>query len=636
MKLLPPVSFPFKIVSLLIVFSFLASCSSTGPVDNPDGISDEIVIPKHIGFIFDPEGQGIPFALVGGTEIAAEDGVISGDFKAFDNQWIPAEAPGFATSYGQPLVPRDEGFFFDVTLTPYQHMGGLEAGAFLVDSVEGEYNLTLSLSPGSFNEPDAAIGLAALERMHVVPSRVSHRSAEGMRLRAAFAVQAFSGMWDSVQLADGAVLPLTIEFASLLGAEAVFATFDPVLGEWQEQDVDCTSSDSLVYTCQLPMVDPLWAVFDLEENFMTADSFSHTAGLAAPVLQESDGLLDAFNLALNAFNYFMTDNIDNSNFSFSDPALLTLLSNLEEAAFDYAQEHRTEGAKRVLLKARDAADWSGNEEMANDLFDETGEISEEIAEDLLKDVSCGEQKRLLNGVAQLYLTSSNDVLEEQVFEKLKEITGDCDIWTGWISVTMVTTRNHPADLPLSGRGGSWWREYHTVKLFTNVKTYELHGESQVRHMFSPIHYLDTDPCKLEIIISGRAGHPTIDYEGRYDGVDFTIFRGVPQGEAGFITQVWDFHDKDENDTCRLTYHNEFFFENYYSQILHGITSESPQIDLHEMLNSGERSMSGNVEFITGNETLINPEPEMGVFPFHTGDINWRFRHTQKGLPVESN
>jgi hypothetical protein len=643
MKPSSPTSAIFRFISIMIILSFLASCSSLGVVESPadvpadkiDGMSEEIVIPKHIGFIFDPEGQGIPYALVGGTEITAEDGVISGDFSAFDGQWIPAEAPGFATSYGQPLVPRDEGFFFDVTLTPYQQMGGLEEEAFLTDSLEGDFSLTLSLSQELIDEPDAVVGLTALELMFVVPSRVAHRSSEGLRLRAAFAVQAFSGLWDPVQLADGAVLPLTIEFTSPLGEEAVFATFDPVQGKWKEQDAGCTSSDSLVYTCQLPMLDPLWAVFDLKDNFMTAGLSSHTTGLAAPVLQEPDGLLNSFNQAYNAWKNFMIDNLDNGTFSFSDPALLKLLSDLEEAAFNYAQEHRTEGAKLVLVRARDAADWCGNEEMADDLFDETGEISEEIAEDLLKDVSCGEYKKLLNGVAQLYLTSNNDALEEQVIEKLKEITGDCDIWTGWISVTMITTRNHPADLPLSGRGGSWWREYHTVKLFTNVKTFELHGESRVRHIFSPIHYVKSNPCKLEIIISGRAGKPTIDYEGRYDGVDFTIFRGVPQGEAGFITQVWDFYDKDENDTCQLTYHNVFFFENYYSQILHGITSDSPQIDLHEMLNSGERFMSGDVEYISGNETLINPEPEMGVFPFHTGDINWKFRHTQKGLPIES-
>ena len=651
MKLKIPFFHLSKLFSIMIVFSVLVACS--GPSAEDSGGDQNIVdqkgsmqLPKYLGFVVDSEDRGIAYAMVGGTEIATEDGVASGDFEEYEGQWIPVEAPGYASSFARTLVPLHDAHFFSSRLTQFQTMSGMEedGDTLLSTSIEEDIALTIHISPDQFNQDGVIVGLAAIDLMDVAPGRVAHRSVEGLRLRNAFAIQAFVDFWDSVQLSPGATVPITIEFSSPLGDQAVFTTFDPVQGIWVEQDPGCSTEDGLMYSCQLPQLNPLWAIFDDKDNFMTSDnsmSISHPVGNSSPVFQEAGNPQEDFNLAYYAWKQYMLDNLDGPAFDFDSPALLTLLKNLEKAAKKFTKKNRTEAGKKVAIETSEAADWSGNETMSESFFEEAANIADEVFKKLINEVDCGEAKKLIKGSEQFQLLSGNEKLSDQASDKLNEITEECDIWVGYIRVIMKTTTDHPAELPLSGRGTGWWQEVHRVRIWTNINNpvednsnnYVMHINDKVQHIFPPVNYASYDPCKIEFTHTRGPGDVGINYEGFYDGVTFQINTTTTQGEGVWILQSWEFNSKDpEDDTCKLDYYDEFFWVPYFSQIVHGLTSDTPPIDLQEMLDEGEKGTSSLGETITGSEPFLNPDPELGIFPFREGIINWRFIHVEKKLP----
>ena len=655
----PSAAFPrlLKFLSLIILVSLITACSapadeSSQDLDGPDGL------PEHLGFVVDPEGLPVAFAIMGGMEMATRDGAVSGDFPEYNDQWIPVEAMGYATGYVKSSYKINDVNVFVTRMTPLQSIYSLESGETIQLSAYqmDEIVLSADLSADMFSVSPVTVGMGVIDRLDVEQRIIPFHAEEGLRLRYAFAIQAFVEDWAPDQLGVKSAIPLTIELASPLSDQAVFAIFDPVQGIWVEENPNCSTDDGLVFTCQLPNTNPLWAIYDQAAADGTATGVPLRLGsfsigslftssqmyLLGPFQQDSGTPDGNFQLAWDKLAEYLNNN-QNVEIDANDPVQTKLVQDIVDVAMAFIKENRTEDGKRMLMEAGKAADMMDQAKMVEDINAEIGEISDEIGEKALNESDCGEIKKLIIAAEQVDMALGDPAISQQLFDKAREMANDCDIWTGWVRVEMFTAKNHPADLPMSGRATPWWREFHTIMIWTNVGVigqeddkYVMHAESEVKQTFPAVSYVEYNPCKAEIIMAGTPGKVKIYYEGFYDGIEFRIDSTDPQGEGGFITQTWDFNSMDE-DSCTLDYYDQFFFGPYYSQIVHGIASESPPINLQEMLDEGKKggaSLFGkDMDTIDGREDIINPEPEMGLFPFHTGRVSWSFLHYQKKLPL---
>jgi hypothetical protein len=194
---------------------------------------------------------------------------------------------------------------------------------------------------------------------------------------------------------------------------------------------------------------------------------------------------------------------------------------------------------------------------------------------------------------------------------------------------------HPSGLDVTNQGdGRLWSEYHHVKISTNVKTLEMYGEGKVAIRFPQVTFERRDPCLKEIQITGSGGTTGV-FNGRYDGYSFYINELGPEGGFGSITQRWRTEAKVDGE-CEIIRENNFSFTPFYSLILHGVKDDNPPISYYDILDDGAVGKdSSGLEKFDGMETIINPDPEMGVYPFNRGVVRWNFNHVSKVLPLES-
>ena len=628
-----------KMALWIICVISLTACTSV-PDDELESISPpedeqgfEYHIPRLLGFVMDPDGEPVAYAEVGGEDIATEDGVTSGDFLDYEGGWIPVTALGYASGYAKAFG-ADQGFPFFVTrLTPYQSVGKVEDGNPLAlhGFYQEEVYLSAEITSELFQESSVMVGLAVIDRYSVTPLLSPYPDGEGLWLRSAFALEAFDEDWNPAHLNSGAAIPVTIEMAFPLSDQAAFARFDMDSGEWQTVDLGCEKGEGNLYICQLDTLDPLIGIFDQPETFTAGVTHSPREGASA--LSSGNTPKEDYQQALQALLDWINsqqnnpDGINNDN-----PELIELMKAVKKAALDFAKNNRNEDGKKMLIEAAGKAQETGQFDAADELLDETQDISTEIGKDALKESDCGEYRRMLKAAGQIQLTGGDQNVAQDLIDKVKEMVMDCDVWAGNIHVWLSVSPVHASGL--SQRGGpSTWHEFHSVKISTNVKTHAMFGEDWVNLSFQEVTYLKEKPCPREIKMSRSGQDNLITFEGLYDGYNFVITLISPQGAGGSVTQSWEVEIKKE-DGCELYKSYSFSFAPFHSFLTHGVSGEEPMLTYVEILDTKDLRTGGEFDILRGSETISDLDPEMGIFPVEGGSVSWSLIHANKKLPLK--
>jgi hypothetical protein len=636
----------------ILVLILTSSCTSQeissdkeDTLDTDSGSSRTETYPGYLGFVDDPAGEPVALALVGGTERSTWDGVASGEFKGYEGKWIPVESTGYATGFAYLFPEEDDFQFFVTTLTPFQSLIQLEAGevATLYGSHEEELVVTVEISDDKFDQTPAFFGLTAIDPLDVKSRYANTELAKGLRVQQAVAVQAFDETWTAVDLAAGETVTVRFEFTQPLSTNAVFAIFDPNDGIWRALEPACTVLDPNTYTCELSSLTPLLAVFDFPPepaafNQSGLQLSGFTLGsqvLSNPFLQEGgvggggnglDGIYDQIE------DWLKQQEEESGGFDPNDPVLKDLIEKLIEEALKEAAKNRNESGKKTLVLALGLVTALSADAGAA-LEAEMAKISDEIGEAALKESDCGEFERLYKAAEQIERTKGSSMeLHDKLIKKAQEMVKDCDLWDGDITVLMRSVSAHPAGLPMSGGGGTW-TEIHKVKIWTNVDDKVMHGESKVTYSFPTVKYIRKADCPSVIEMSGVANQTTIKFEGTYDGYAFQVNSVTTEGGTT-IKQHWIMRIE-ENEECDTVLDTTYSFSQYYSLIVHGVSSDSPPINIQEILDTGaaEPGSDGLTRF-NDNQSITNPEPDLGIYPFLNGSIRWYFFHTEKKLPLE--
>lgn len=638
----------------LVLTLLLFICSSCSPQeilpnqnqsqDPGSGTSGEDIFSGYLGFVDDPIGEGVAFALLGGTETSTWEGVASGEFNGYEGGWLPVESRGYATGFAYLFPPEDDFPFFSTTLTPFQSLVHFDSEEpFQVYGHKGEdFRVIAEVRMTMFSGSPVFVGLTAIDPDHVKPRYEDTELEKGLRVQQAVTLQVFDETWTPLDLMPGISVAVNFEFSQPLSPSADFARFDPIEGLWKAMGTDCTSIDSLSYTCQLESLYPLLAVFDFPaettatiNQVLTLNGFTQGSLLySLPSFQEGiGGGTGGQGGAIDKIEDWLRDQLDeNGEIDPNDPTLKDLIDDLIKKALEEASTNRTESGKKGLIQALAVIMRAGQPGAGAPLEAELAKISEEIGEEALKEADCGEFRKVLKAAEQVLSTGGSMQLFDQLIKKAEEMTEDCDVWDGDITVSMTGVSAHPAGLPMKGGGGNW-TEIHKVKIWTNVDDYVMHGESKVTHSLPAATFVQEKDCKSEIKMSGLSGQTSIFFQGTYNGYEFNISSVTPQGGAT-IKQHWLMTSK-EDDSCVTVYKQDFSFSPYYSLLAHGVSSDSPPLNFQEILDTGAAEPSSNGRNRFGdNERISNPDPDLGLYPFHEGWVDWYFFHVQKKLPLE--
>ncbi len=629
-------------VTLLLIFSSACTSQGISPGSSSGGHA-----PSYLGFVDDPAGEPVAFAILGETETTTWDGVASGDFNGYEGGWLPVEAPGYATGFAYLFPAGDDFPFFSTTLTPFQSFVQLGSGESteLLGYRGEEFRATAEVSGEMFSQTPALVGLTAIDPLLVKPRNTDTELEKGLRLQQAIALQAFDETWAALKLTPGAAVTVHLEISQPPSDSVAFAVFDPEGGVWRRLGPACTNQEPTLYTCELSALTPLLGVFDfpaepaasIDNGLQQGGSSLGSVLASAPQFQGGvggEGSSSLGGIIAQIEDWLKQQQDESGGADPNDPTLKNLIDQLIKAALDNAAKNRNESGKKALVQALSVIMAVGEPGAGAALEAEMAKISDEIGKEALKESDCGEFERLLKAAQQIGKLGGSEQLENQLKDKASEMAEDCDVWSGWITVSLWVTSSHPAGLPMKGGGGSWM-ESHSVQIWTNVDDNVMHGEDKVTYTFATANYEDDKECKSEIKMSGDPGQTTIYFEGFYDGYTFQVNSVTPQGGAT-IKQHWTMRSK-EDDNCEVVLNKDFSFSPYYSLIVHGVSSDSPPINIQEILDSSSvTSTMGKQDSLSGTERITNPDPDLGIYPFRNGFVTWNLMHRQKKLPREEN
>jgi len=627
------------IICVMLVLSLSACASapegqaiSTTPPEIEEDY--EYHVPRLLGFVIDPDGNPVPFAEVGGEDIATEDGVTSGDFLDYEGGWIPVTALGYASGYARAFAADQDFPFFVTYLTPYQSMVLIEdENPF---TMRGFYQedifLSAEISLDLFKHSSVMAGLAVMDRYSVSPVLAPYPDGEGLWLRNAFALEAYDGDGNRAELNSGAMIPVTLEMSSPLSDQAAFARFDMASGEWRTLDLACEGGEGNLYTCQLDTLDPLIGIFDQPDTFIAGVAHSPREGAA--VLSSGNATKEDFLQALKALVDWINSQQDNPDgIDHTNPILIKLIADLKKVAMDFAKDNQNEAGKRTLLQAAGQSFMTGQYDVGTELRAEAIKIADEVGKHTLKESDCGEYLRLLKAAGQIQLTGGDMNTAQELIDKAHAMAVDCDVWTGSITVWLYVSSTHRSGLPQTAGTGSWI-ERHNVKLSTNVETYEMFGEDWVTLNFGEVTYSKDSHCLKEVCMYGSGGDNLITVEGMYDGYTFTVTLVSPQGEGGSISQSWISMIKQDGE-CILDNEYFFSFSPFHSFLTHGVADGAPLVSFVEILDTTNLRVGPEFDRIRGEESISGLDPEMGIYPAENGIVFWNLFHAAKKLPLKA-
>jgi hypothetical protein len=647
----------FKFLILLFIPLLVFACSSGGgqtptAVDEAldQGLPVEGALPASMGIVLDPLGNLVGSAVVAGIEITTSEGNFSGSLSAYPSGWVSIEALGYLTGYAKPFGKMKGVELFETRLTP------LQTGVIFTDSTAASlslilstgYELQIELARGQFDAVPRAVQAAPIDPLDIGPFFEELDDGANLKIVTAFGLSSYDETLESVPLAAGASMPVFIMDSGALSDAVSLAVFNPDTGEWDVQQPGCQRENPETLACSLGTLSPLVAIFDAHTSAafrkMTPLVFHHQDFLGAIIawlddLMRLDRLAappgDAasdYKAAKRAYEEYMDEH---GEVDPNDPEGRKVLDDLIDSARRMAEASESEAGKFALLTAASAAMESGDPATGEQFVREASDIADRLAKKDLQELDCGEFRRLLKRAEQLMLLHDDEGLAQKLIDKATEMAVDCDVWRGTITVWMISSSRHPGGLDMQAKGTPSWFEYHTIQLWTNVKTYAMHGWDTIRLVFPEVTYVREGECRNDIKISGQpqGGQARLEYSGRYDGYEFQI--NEPPSASGGVSIAQRHHfELKTNNICMTATDYQVSAPNYSSVIAHGFEYGSPPINLQEILSEGSQGRYMEITTIRGSQDLNNPDPDTGKYPFILAHINWSILHVEPKLPIE--
>ena len=623
-------------LSLVFIALLLTSCgggggSSSSDPGNTTGGSF-LPLPETMFMILDSAEKPLEYALVGG-ELSDSTGVASGSVQKTASGWVAVSAPGYADGYTRPaflpsLIQSD---LYIALLSAFQDMARINAGQQI--TLNAQNNILLTLDSSLLSKLPALVGVTEINPNTIGPLFENLNPLQALNLQAAFAVQAVDISMKNIEMAPGQTLTVTLIDGLGQTLPPVLAYFDPDSGLWQVIVNACSRVENNKLSCVVDRFSPLFGLFTAEPvNYLTFQSsgVSATDSTMAYRLAENSYSSDSI-IAYNRVRSRLKQMENEGNFDIDDPALKQALSDLAKAASDYANTNRNEQGKSALMAVAEAAMLQGNDAVANDAINKAKDIANEMGEKLLNE-DCSRYREILH-VAEQNLLLGNDGMAGQLESKLANELSRCDVWTGKITYWMRVADTHPALSALSlASGGGLWTEQHAVRITTDPRTFESHGEDTLQINFSSVKYENNNLDCEQSINFDAGGQVILEFDGSYDGLAFAMGNVALAGGSTpvSVNQRQVMEGKDGDGNCQISPSFPLSLSlPHFSFLAHGASSPSPALTIQEILDSA----TGQTEHFGGDESFINDQVNLGTYPFINGNIMWSFYHVQKVLPM---
>jgi len=497
-----------------------------------------------------------------------------------------------------------------------------------------------------------AFSIVEIDPLDVGPIDAPLSTGEVLQLHHAFALLALNPTGTIIDPAPVAEVTLELSDEGTPVGESSLATFDSQAGVWTIVPDACDAAADNRVICRLPGFSPLFGLFGeptlsfenaaLPAGRETASAARASAFQIAGAFPRNQASQDdqAYKRALTSIRLFLAWSAARGEPG--DPATAAnLVEELAKAAEEFARSSPNEAGKLHLLNAADTAGGLGDEATLQRLQSQATEIANQLARDVLDKADCGRVVEMLHRQEQLEMLAGDATLKQALDDKIKEFW-DCDLWVGQIRVTMFISAQDPTMYmgPLKSNGGAW-NEVHTVRMATNPANYVLTGENVVKVSFPTVSYwlgpLSGRPCPSYVEHFGEpeSNQVVLQFGGTYDGVTFSLEEPIWEEQSRPMNVVTRTVLANEGaGQCQVLSDKRAEHESYYSLLTrHGLYQVPPSapITIQEMIENSTRS-PGDDEQLRGYETLVNPIPMSGTFPFKTGTVNWWFLHVKKALP----
>jgi hypothetical protein len=311
----------------------------------------------------------------------------------------------------------------------------------------------------------------------------------------------------------------------------------------------------------------------------------------------------------------------------------------------------TEVDKMTALIAAGLAMDNGLSNLANQYLDQARAAIEKLANELLKDPSCGTVYEMATVASQAWLVGGLDPLGNQLMDRAREILDRCGVWYGTISYTFQLQDTWPhAEKWQYESGSKTWTEVHNVQIYVDPKTGAIDGESHVRLAFATTTYRHKKPTPCgpihddhEAKAEPGEGSAVLLFDGMFDGTTFTVGElRVDQSQPVTLQHhAWLSKTYAEPvappPSCPPETTREIstqMIAEYTSQLIHGFMGNPEPPSLMEMLNSGERRMrEDRLVGIRGNQEISydvgrNLSP---LLPIEKGKVEWSFTRADPSL-----
>ncbi len=577
--------------------------------------------------VVDAGWNPIPGAIIGEDEgYTDSNGIATGSFSQTGAGWVRIEAAGYTISYAKPISRIEDSAILIAKLSPIESSalvtGGAAASVLIGDPQQPD--LVARFEPGIFEADAVVLDLSTLTARS---SNAQHAPLSGggeLYWHQGFTLTATDLAGESIPLGPNGSVVVDLRDPGTLSDSMALAGFDPDAGQWDVLEGACARVGTETIRCTLPHLS--------EFGFFDPNRPPDPPGNGKSSEEYDDALADVLGM-MGAGD--SDGGRDEGAGAGAAGGLEDALNRLARAASTMANENPSEQSKAALANAASLAGQAGMSSLAQSLIDQAKQLTDQMAEDLLKDPDCKTKLELLNMAYQAGMFGSQGLMD-QLINKAREIENKCSNWIGWIEYMFVLSGAWPeADEWIRIEGAETWREAHYVEIHINPETGAIDGESRVTLTFSSATFLHErgsrcGPLKHHRAIeTGGGGKSFLIFQGSTDGTTFSI--GPMQVEKGDPVSLehHQWMDPDYGENC-APFRKELgrtFIADYTTQLIHGFFGQPEPPSLEEMLNSGTRGIgAGGRDTIFGSRNLSysvggNLSP---MIPVSSGVVIWRF------------
>jgi hypothetical protein len=600
--------------------------------------------------VVDPDGDPIFNARIANTDLYTDhNGIAVGLISTTSQEWFPVYAPGYATAYTRAITEWD-GYPIALTiLTPLGASALVESDSVTTLTVENarREQAQVSMQAGTFDDPQVLLSWSDIPITQLGSRFGSTSGMEGLFLQGAFALETTSlesGSWD---IQPEKEVSLRITWDPEREEIPVLGSFNPESGTWESLVDRCQRDEAGMMECTLPHL----SEFGLFGHSSGGDGWDRDE-------DENDDFANSFGSALdNAMGGGAggaagggvpgggTEGGDGDSGG-SEGGLTGGLDGLSGSGDGLG----TEVDKMTALIAAGLAMQNGLDGLANQYLDQAREAIKEMANELLKDPTCGTVYELFNAASQAWLVGELDALGDQLSQRAQDIFKRCGAWYGTIHYTfkLQNTWPHANDWQHES-GSSAWTEVHEVRIFVDPKTGAIDGESHVHLAFSDATYRleKQSPCgpihnDHDAKTEPGDGTAILLFDGTFDGDNFSIGELRVEKSEPIALQHHAWLSKTFAEpiapppSCPPITTKEISTQTiaeYTSQLIHGFFGQPEPPSLQEMLRTGSRRMSEDrVVGISGYQDISydvgrNLSP---LLPVESGTVRWNFTRVSEG------